>query len=122
MGVKQFCSALIVAVMIQNIAIAHPLFSEPLKEDVAEKKAWSANELRELVHDGETAFRTGRYQEAIAICSRAVEGYEAINDISGMPTALLCLGISYHSIGEYDQAVDYYEQVTVLNEGRNIPH
>ncbi len=121
MGVKQFCSALVMAVMMQNFMLVPQIFAEPLREDFIEPKAWSADELQDMVHSGEMAFRTGEYQEAIAFCTEALAGYEALNNLQGMGTAHTCIGISHHSIGEYTKAVQQYEQAAAINQELNEP-
>ncbi|AFY38536.1 Tetratricopeptide TPR_1 repeat-containing protein [[Leptolyngbya] sp. PCC 7376] len=121
MRVRQFCSALILAVVVQNVAIAPQTFSSELKEEVIEKKAYTLAELRNLIHDGEMAFRTGEYQEAIAICTKALAGFETHNHFEGMGTAHNCIGISHHSLGEFTKAVRQYEQAAVVTQPLDNP-
>ncbi|OKH18914.1 CHAT domain-containing protein [[Limnothrix rosea] IAM M-220] len=107
--------------VVQNIAIAPQTFSSPLEENVIEKQTYSLAESRNLIYDGERAFKTGQYQEAIALCTKALTGFEAQNHLEGMGAAHNCIGISHHSFGEYAKAVRQYEQATAITQGINDP-
>ena len=68
-------------------------------------------EMRILLNTNSALKRRGRYVEAIRNTYKSLEIAKELQDNSNMMLALLQLGSNYRSIGDYDKALEFYQQV-----------
>lgn len=76
------------------------------QSSVEEKKA----EADRLFEEGFERVKNGQFEVAIPFLERSMRLYEEINDRHRWGSSLLNLGTSYHSLGDYQKAIEYYQQ------------
>jgi tetratricopeptide (TPR) repeat protein len=63
-----------------------------------------------LLQQGIEQFNISRYREALVSWEQALQIYREVGNRQGEAASLGNLGIVYHSLGEYEKAIDFYQQ------------